>query len=82
MGSRSTRDTSFAMETKPIHGKTKPEGKQTGQEISGVMGMHLPIPVHVASCRGHRGASLPSPWNSFTMHLEHEVLTNHDEMKT
>ena len=37
------------METKPIHGKPKPEGKQNGQEISGGMGMHLPIPGHVHS---------------------------------
>ena len=68
------------METTPIHDKTKLEGKHNGQEMSGVVGMHLPIPV--ASCWGHRGASSPSPWNSVTMNLEHEVLTTHDKMKT
>ena len=40
-----SRDTSPAMETKPIHGKTKPERNQNGQEMSEVMGMHLPLPV-------------------------------------
>ena len=80
--SQSSLDTSLAMETKPIYGKTKPEGNKNGQEMSGVicMGMHLPLPV--ASFRGHRGASLPSPWSSFAMHLEHEVLMTHDKMKT
>ena len=68
------------METKPIHGKTKPEEKQNGQEMSGGMGMHSPIPV--ASCWGHRSASSPSPWNSITMNLEHEVLMTHDKVKT
>ena len=48
--------------------------------MSRVMGMHLPIPV--ASYRGLRGASSPSPWSSVTMHLEHEVLTTQDKMKT
>ena len=43
--SYSSLDTSLAMETKPIHGKTKPEGKKNGQEMTGVMGMQLPLPV-------------------------------------
>ena len=68
------------METKPIHCKTKAEGKQNGPEMSGGMGMHLPIPV--AACWGHRRASSPSQWSSVMMHLEHEVLTTHDKMKT
>ena len=38
--SYSSLDASLAMETKPIHGKTKPEGNKNGQEMSGVMGMH------------------------------------------
>ena len=43
--SYSSLDTSLAMETKPIHGKTKPEGNNNGQEMTGVMYMHLPLPV-------------------------------------
>ena len=66
------------METKLIHGKHKPVGKQNDEEMSGVHTFTYSCGVLSGPSRGFVAITMEQHYDA----LEHEVLTTHVKMKT